>query len=595
MASTSALSAPPQAARMGTAASRSVENVTETAPTEVDDGNISSGRSEPIRLSRLGPVLQVLASLLWLPQAGLLSLSIGSLAAGGTVGTVSWYAAGVLLLGIARSVLAALGNRVAFREARAALSQCRARAVGVLASRSPLDPQRPASGLAASTLAEQAEAIVPYLSRFQPARLRATVVPVAILLCVLTYSWVAALVLLVAAPLIPIFMALVGWRAKAASEAQLAEMGGMNAFLLDRLRGLATIRAMEAVEVTASRLRTNAENLRLRTMAVLRIAFLSSAVHELFAALGVAMVAVYVGFHLLGQLPFGAWGEKLSLGEGMFILLLAPAFFEPLRDLSAVWHDRAAGEAALDALRRLSEKGPELPGSESGQRPAATASYAALSVRVENLRFRYSPQGSPVFDSFSLKVASGEHIALLAPSGNGKSTLLALIAGLALPEGGRILIGGEALSSDNAARLRRKIAWIGQNPHVFAGTLAGNVTLGRPDMDRQAVRAALNLAGLGEVAARRGPAPVGENGVGLSGGEALRLALARVIATPQAGLVLADEPTAHLDTVTAGSITDALIAFARGRTLIVATHDPVLAARMDRVVDLTTMNPEEGA
>lgn len=595
MASTGTLFAPPRAARMGTAASRSGENVTETTPTEADAGNISSGRSEPIRLSRLGPVLQVLASLLWLPQAGLLSLGIGSLAAGGTVGTVFWYATGVLLLGIARSVLAALGTRVAFKEARAALSHCRARAVQVLASRSPLDPQRPASGLAASTLAEQAEAIVPYLSRFQPARLRATVFPFTILLCVLAYSWIAALVLLVAAPLIPIFMALVGWRAKAASEAQLAEMGGMNAFLLDRLRGLATIRAMEAVEVTASRLRTNAENLRLRTMAVLRIAFLSSAVLELFAALGVAMVAVYVGFHLLGQLPFGAWGEKLSLGEGLFILLLAPAFFEPLRDLSAVWHDRAAGEAALDALRRLSEKGPELPGSESGQRPAATAGHAALSVRVENLRFRYSPQDSSVFDSFNLKVASGEHIALLAPSGKGKSTLIALIAGLALPEGGRILIGGEALSSDNAARLRRNIAWIGQNSHVFAGTLAGNVTLWRPDMDRQAVRAALNLAGLGEVAARRGPAPVGENGVGLSGGEALRLALARVIATPQAGLVLADEPTAHLDTVTAGSITDALIAFARGRTLIVATHDPVLAARMDRVVDLTTMNPEEVA
>ncbi|MBP1843256.1 ATP-binding cassette subfamily C protein CydD [Rhizobium petrolearium] len=592
MASTGALAAPPRVARMGTTASRSGESVIETALTEVDDGNISSGRSDPIRLSRLGPVLQVLASLLWLPQAGLLSLSIGSLAAGGTVGTVFWYASGVLLLGIARSVLAALGNRVAFKEARVALSQCRARAVGILASRSPLDPLRPASGLAASTLAEQAEAIVPYLSRFQPARLRATVVPLAILLSLLAYSWVAALVLLVAAPLIPIFMALVGWRAKAASEAQLAEMGGMNAFLLDRLRGLATIRALEAVEVTASRLRTNAENLRLRTMAVLRIAFLSSAVLELFAALGVAMVAVYVGFHLLGQLPFGAWGEKLSLGEGLFILLLAPAFFEPLRDLSAVWHDRAAGEAALDALRRLSEKGPELPGSETDQRPPTTAGYTASSVRIENLRFRYSPHGSLVFDGFNLGVASGEHIALLAPSGKGKSTLLALIAGLALPESGRILIGGEALSADNAARLRRNIAWIGQNPHVFAGTLSGNVTLGRPDIDRQAVRAAVNLAGLGEVAARRGPAPVGENGVGLSGGEALRLALARVIATPQAGLVLADEPTAHLDTITAGSITDALIAFARGRTLIVATHDPVLAARMDRVVDLTTMNPE---
>ena len=182
-------------------------------------------------------------------------------------------------------------------------------AVSALAARSPLDINRPASGFAASVLAEQAEAIVPYLSRFRPARLKATIVPIAIVLCVLPISWAAAIVLLVSAPLIPVFMALIGWRAKAASEKQLVEMGGMNAFLLDRLRGLATIRSLDAVDLTARRLRDNAQSLAARTMAVLRIAFLSSAVLELFAALGVAMVAVYIGFHLLGQLNFGAWGR----------------------------------------------------------------------------------------------------------------------------------------------------------------------------------------------------------------------------------------------------------------------------------------------
>lgn len=546
--------------------------------------------------SHFAPALQAGASLLWIPQAALLSLAIGKIAAGNAAPTVLMDAGGVLILGAVKSVLDAIGSRVAFKQARAFLSESRARAVEAFAARSPLDPSRPASGLAASTLTEQAEAIVPYLARFRSARLRAAVVPVAISLCVAALSWAAALVLIIAAPLIPIFMALVGWRAKAASEAQLVELGSMNAFLLDRLRGLATIRSLQAVDATAMRLRADAESLRARTMAVLRIAFLSSAVLELFAALGVAMVAVYVGFHLLGQLPFGTWGDKLSLSEGLFILLLAPAFFEPLRDLSAVWHDRAAGEAALEALHRFAEDGAKLPGLRDEETTTSAPTQTnAPSVRIENLCFRHASRNASVFEGFDLDVAPGEHVALFAPSGAGKSTLLALVAGLATPESGRILIGGRLLSGRNAAELRRRIAWIGQHPYIFPGTLAENVTLGRTGIDRGAARQALRIAGLEELAHRRGPAPIGEDGSGLSGGEASRLALARIAVTPDLGLVLADEPTAHLDTATSKDIADALIALARGCTLIVATHDPALAARMDRMVQLAPISLDDAA
>lgn len=545
--------------------------------------------------TRTGAMLQVAAALLWVPQAGLLAMAVGTIVAGEGAGSVLGHAAGVLAIGIARALLDALGSRVAFRQARAVLTRWRAEAVAALAARSPVDIERPAAGLAASTLAEQAEAVVPYLARFQPARLRASIVPLVILLVVFASSWAAALVLLVAAPLIPVFMALVGWRAKAASEAQLVELGSMNAFLLDRLRGLATIRSLDAVDVTARRLRADAESLRARTMAVLRIAFLSSAVLELFSALGVALVAVYIGFHLLGQLPFGTWGGPLTLAEGLFILLLAPAFFEPLRDLSAVWHDRAAGEAALEALVGLSRKGCELPGAEDEDPAPALVTAEAPSVRIEKLRFSHPGRGEPVFDDFNLTVAPGERVALLAPSGGGKSTLLALLAGLVTPESGRIIIAGEPLTARSAARLRRGIALIGQRPHVFAGSLAANVRLGRAGIGRAAVEAALASAGLAEVARRRGAVPVGENGVGLSGGEASRLALARIAVAPQTRLILADEPTAHLDSETAASITEALMRLSEGRTLIVATHDPVLAGRMDRVIDLAATRLEDAA
>ncbi len=534
-------------------------------------------------IGRTATVLQSAAALLWIPQAALLSLAVGQIASGAAMDRALLPAAGILVLGIARAWLDRAGMQSAFRAARGQLTALRADAVAGLARRSPLDATRPSSGLVAGTLAEQAEAVVPYRARFEPLRHKATVVPLAILACVLAYSWAAALILLVAAPLIPVFMALIGWRAKEASEKQLAEMGDMNAFLLDRLRGMATIRTFDAVDRTARHLRTTAETLRVRTMAVLRIAFLSSAVLELFAALGVAMVAVYVGFHLLGQLDFGAWGGKLTLGEGLFILLLAPAFFEPLRDLSSVWHDRAAGQAALDAIAKVTADGPEIAGGLDDARPAP-AEAAAPAVRIEDLRFRHNGAAAPVFDGLALDIAAGEHVALMAPTGYGKSTLLALIAGLAVPDAGTVRIGGTALDGATAGALRARMAWIGQAPHLFSGTLSGNVALGRPGIGTAETAKALRTARLDHLADRRGSAALGEEGAGISGGEALRLAVARAVANARAGLILADEPTAHLDRETADEISDMLVRVAAGRTLIVATHDPVLAARMDRTV-----------
>jgi len=534
---------------------------------------------------RSAAMLQAFAAALWIPQAGLLAWSVGRLADGGSLADILWPAVFVLLLGIVKSCLDAAGGRLAFRAARAELSKKRVAAVELLASLSPVDAGRPASGEAASVLGEQAELIVPYLSRFRPARMKASLVPLVILACIFPISWIAALVLLFAAPLIPIFMALIGWRAQAASEKQLVATGGLNAFLLDRLRGLATIRSLDAVDATALRLRAEAESLRTRTMAVLKIAFLSSAVLELFSALGVAMTAVYVGFSLLGEIRFGAWSGGLDLSQGLFVLLLAPAFFEPLRELSAVWHDRASGEAALKALDGLAAGGMVLPDQENA---SVTAAAEAFDIRLENVGFRYRPEQRPIFDTFNLDIAAGEHVALLGASGTGKSTLLSLITGLAPCNEGRVLIGG-------ANADRGKMAWIGQKPHIFAGTIAGNIVLGRPDIKKTDVSKALDLAKLGGVAEAYGHRPLGEAGIGLSGGEALRLAIARAACDPNIRIILADEPTAHLDAQTAAEITESLLALAKGRTLIVATHDPLLAARMHRTIRLDADRVQEAA
>ena len=524
------------------------------------------------------------AALFWLPQAALLAWAIQRLGAGEGVEAVWVPALGIGVLGVFRAGFEAWGARRIFGEVRVQLSLLRARVAIAVTARSPLDPSRPASGQAASVIAEQAEAVLPYLVRYQPARWRAMLVPLFILVAVACFSWIAALILLVSAPLIPMFMAIVGWRAQAASREQMVEMGAMNAFLLDRLRGLATLRALGAVDLTARRLGDVAQSLRRRTMAVLRIAFLSSAVLELFAALGVAMVAVYIGFHLLGTLEFGSWGRRLSLGEGLFVLLLAPAFFEPLRELSAVWHDRAAGEAALDALDALAEKGVPMPGRPDAHAPAIVR-RGAPSVRIHNLRFTHRGE-APLFDGLDLRVAAGEHIALTGPSGAGKTALLSLIAGLVPAASGDIAIGGVSLNDDTASALRRRIGWMGQRPHVFAASVHDNVAMGRAGVARSDVVQAMRDAGLGDVAQARPATALGEGGGGLSGGEAVRLALARLALQPEADLWLVDEPTAHLDTDTAERVVDALLRLAQGKTLIAVTHDPVLAARLQRVVRL---------
>lgn len=544
----------------------------------------------------VGGVVQGAAALFWLPQAALLAVAVQGLASGRGFAAVIWPAAAILLLGLLRAGCEAWGARRTFTRARAQLTTLRAETVAALAAGSPLDRSRAHSGLVASVLAEQAEALVPYLVRYQPARWRATVVPIFILCAVAAFSWVAALVLLVAAPLIPIFMAIVGWRAKAASEAQMVELGGMNAFLLDRLRGLATLRSLGAVELTAQRLGDSAQSLRRRTMAVLRIAFLSSAVLELFSALGVALVAAYVGFHLLGSLGFGTWGRTLSLGEGLFVLLLAPAFFEPLRELSMAWHDRAAGEAALDALDRLQRNDLPLPGANASLIRATTSAHAGASaVTIHNLHFSWPGEQQEVFDGYELRIAPGEHIALTGSSGSGKTALLSLLAGLVPATRGDISIGSVALTGRTVAALRQRMGWMGQAPHVFAGSVEANVALGRPDADSQRVTDAMNFASLETVAQAHPATSLGEGGQGLSGGEAVRLALARIAVHPHADLLLVDEPTAHLDAETAERVIDALLALARGKTLIVATHDPALAARMDRTVNLGSTGAMEKA
>jgi ATP-binding cassette subfamily C protein CydD len=355
---------------------------------------------------------------------------------------------------------------------------------------------------------------------------------------------------------------------------------------------LTTLRIFDAVERAAGGLRAATISIHRSTMAVLRLAFLSSGVLELFSALGVALMAVYVGFNLLGYFSFGTYGAPLTLAGGLFVLLLAPEFFQPLRDFAVAYHDRAAAQAASREIGRVLEADrPSLLGDgQRGPRTARPGSPPSIRLGGVSLNFGGMPQ--PALSDISLAIRAGEHVALVGESGSGKSILLGLIAGLVRPTAGEILVDGVRLEDATADRWRQRMAWVGQRSRFVRASVLANLTLGR---------SAPCASSLEDLAARLGAKPVidrlpqglatvlGENGEGISGGEAQRLALVRA-ALADADVILADEPTEHLDPETAQFVIDGLLQIAEGRTLVVATHDRRLARRMHRVVDVGALN-----
>lgn len=521
------------------------------------------------RASALGAV----AALLWTMQAALVALAFEGLLTGTARLAPLAAAAGFLAIGFVRAGLGYLSDGVLFRAAQTIVTRHRT----ALTAREALGESagQGGPGALAALAAEKLDTLVPYITRYAPAQARTMTLPLAILAIAVSQSWAVAVIFLISGPLIPVFMALIGWAAQQASERQMDEIGSLNDLLVDRLAALADIRLLNAQDHVAGDFADAAEGLRARTMAVLRIAFLSSTVLELFAAIGVAMVAVWTGFSLLGVIHWGTWGTPLSPAAGIFLLLLAPDFYQPLRDLAAAWHDKAAAEAVArdfarwEAAAHLAILGsgavtPPLPG------PAVIA-WAGL--------------GAPHVAAYpDARIAPGETVALTGPSGAGKTTLLRLLAGLDVPVAGRIEVAGRALDASTADAWRARLGWMPQAPHFLNRSLAYNIGFGAPPAPE-----ALRGAVLEDVIATlpQGDRTVlGETGGGLSGGEARRVTLARALQA-QPEVLLADEPTADLDAETAALVTEGLLALAaKGATLIVATHDPRLIARLDRKIEI---------
>ncbi|MDO6497276.1 heme ABC transporter permease/ATP-binding protein CydD [Photobacterium sanguinicancri] len=435
------------------------------------------------------------------------------------------------------------------------------------------------AGAWASLVLEQVEEMQDFFSRYIPQMSIAVLVPLTILVVVFPLNWAAGLIFLITAPLVPIFMALVGLGAADANRRNFKALQRLSGHFFDRLQGLSTLRLFNRAEAEAENLHVASDVLRKRTMEVLRLAFLSSAVLEFFSSISVAMVAVYFGFTFIGELNFGTYGIPLSLFTGLFVLVLAPEFYQPLRDLGTFYHAKAQAIGAAESIVEfLNAEADEMEQGTDNLPSPETIQIEANALEV------LSPEGQVLAGPLTFAIKPNEHVALVGPSGAGKTSLLNAILGF-LPYRGSLKVNGVELKALDHSQWRQAISWVGQNPMLVHGTVRDNVTLGNPLATDEHVRQVTQQAYADEFIDRLELGDqhiVGDRSGGLSVGQAQRIAVARAMLQNGAFWLL-DEPTASLDANSERLVLDSLSIAVRGQTTLMVSHRLDQLSMMDRV------------
>ena len=425
--------------------------------------------------------------------------------------------------------------------------------------------QKPA-GSWASIMLEQVENLHNFYARFLPQQSLSAIVPIVIFIAVFPLNWAAGLILMITAPLVPVFMILVGIAAADSSQKNMETLAHLSAQFLDRLRGLETLRLFNRTSEQTEHIENATEDFRETTMDVLKLAFLSSAVLEFFTSISIALMAVYFGFSYLGQIEFGTYNAPLTLFTGFFCLILAPEFYQPLRDLGAYYHDRAAGIGAADAIVDFLESDY----LTVHQNEKTISLESAVEISAENLVV-LSTQGSALTKPLNFQIPANHNVALVGQSGAGKTSLMNVILGF-LPYEGSLKINGQELRESNLADWRKHIAWVGQNPLLLQGTIKENLLLGDIQTSDEKIHHALSQAQATEFTDKLGlDYEIKDGGLGISVGQAQRLAIARALLR-KGSLLLLDEPTASLDAQSENLVLQALNEMSCYQTTLMITH-----------------------
>lgn len=432
----------------------------------------------------------------------------------------------------------------------------------------------------ASMVIEQCDALTGYVSRFYLQRLIVVTTPIMLLVAAATQSWIATLILLLTAPLVPVFMVLIGHATARKSRQQFAAMAQLSGRFLDWLRGTATLQRLDAVGHASQDIDASAEAYRMRTMSVLKIAFLNTAALELLAALSIALLAVYLGFGLIGILPWQKNTVPVPYQSALFLLLLAPEFYAPLRQLGADYHVKAQAEGAIAELSPLLAFQPAEKTKANHFLLTAPPAIDADNIWVNHQqRTRLAP--------LSFAIAAGERLAIVGQSGSGKSTLLQIFLGFCAYQGD-IFINNQNFNTINSTQFRHQIAYLSQQTMLLPMSIADNLRLPNPtasDDKLWQILAQVGLKPLIKALPNQLDTQLGERGSGLSGGQQRRLAIAQLL-LQDAQLWLLDEPTEHLDSDTAAEINALLQQVTRGKTVLWVTHDATKLPWLDRQISL---------
>lgn len=487
-----------------------------------------------------------------------------------------WY---LIIIFIIRAILNWTSNLSAFKAVIKIKLDLRDKIHRHIQKIGPVHATKKHSGSDVNTMIDGVEAIEKYYTSYIPGIAFVSILPLAYIIVTFPFDWISGLVLLVTAPIIVFFMIMIGQGAEKLNQEQWRQLSRLSSHFIDTIQGLPTLKIFNAAKREAAIIAKLADEYRERTMSVLKVAFLSSLLLEFFSSIGVAIVAVLIGFRLLDG--------NMEFVDGLFVLLLAPEYYLSIRNMGGNYHAKMEGIGAAEQIIEILDRGDFTKNTDTNllKSDLNLTNNKSISIAFKNLSFSYE-KDRQALTNFNLKIPANKRTVLIGESGSGKSTIVNLILGFIQTNEGEILVNNKDISKISLETWRKNIAWLPQQAHLFQGTIADNIRLGKENATEHEVKEAARLAFCDEFIEKLPETYntiIGERGAGLSGGQIQRIALARTF-LKDAPLLILDEASANLDRESEKLIEKSIDILSKNRTVIIIAHKLHTIEKADQIV-----------